>query len=229
MIFAQAMELAYAMNAEAVGLDVEGVLCNYYGNDPDPSVADRPVHDNERLAHRYASGRYLGALGLMTNNTNRTIPTADRGLVTQVAKNVGGGFTRMVHPNLIHTIPYVHKDMRMPDGSIMGKKPDGTQGTAMAQILDANPARMVLIDDQGVKNAGEAVKAGFKAIIVPDPIGERKLGRVDEHSVVMALRLIEPWIFTSLARRGRLSQEAYERIAGISIDQIAYFADHRTQ
>jgi hypothetical protein len=163
----------------------------------------------------------------MTNNTNTIIPTAGCGLVEQVAQNVGGLF-RTHDSGLLLSIPYVHKGMIMPDGSIMGKKPEGVQGSTMAATLDVNPAKMVL-DDQGVKNAGEAVKAGLRAIIVPHPVGEKKLGRVDEHTGVMAFRLLEPLVYASLARRGLFAQVAYQRAAGISLEQIAHFEDHRTR
>lgn len=215
----QAFTLARELGALGIGLDVEGVLRPYIGNEPTAADIPKYVHHNERVARRHIIGHGEIAYGLMTNNTNRRFPGYDYGLVDTVACTIG---------KYIGPLPFVHKNMNMPDGTVVQGKPSGHQGKVLAEMLKLDSTDMVLIDDQGVKNTGEAVKAGFKAIVVPDPIGfTNEKGRIIEHKGVMRFRKFEPLVYRSLAKRGNLAMGAYMFIADIELSQIADFVDHR--
>lgn len=215
-----AFDVARQLDADGIGLDVEGVLTSFIGNDPKESDLTRPLSPTEIVArHNISTWDHIGH-GLMTNNTNRHFPGSGIGLLDQVVARLRSGNVEL---------PFVHKGMILSDGTIVGAKPSGEQGLILSEMLDLNPANMVLIDDQGVKNAGEAVKAGFKAIIVPRPIGEKRLGVTIEHKGVMAFRVAEPMVYASLAKRGRLAEVAYRKVAGISLDQISDFVNHRAK
>ncbi len=215
-----ALRTAYALEAEAVALDVEGVLGNFVDNDPYEGMffdfeRAQGIHNLE-LAHTAIRANKNVAHGLATNNTNE--PDTQRewpGLVSVVSEKLDG-------------IPYVHKGMEI-GGLVLGKKPSGEQTTTLSEILEVAPQRMVLIDDQGVKNTGEAVKAGLMAIIVPDPIGLPCMNStgVVEHKWVGRARKYEPRIYSSLEREGRLARFAYQRLAGIDISDIGEFYDLR--
>lgn len=217
----QAIQVAIRLGATAIGFDIEGVLEPFRGNDPQAMPKFTGFHNNtENVAAARRSGELSIPVGLMTNNTNVHLPDRDAGLVDLVAGRLGG----------IDSVPYVHRGMLLPDGTIMGKKPTGVQGVELTKRLDSNPVKTVLIDDQGVKNFGEVVKAGFQALIVPDPIGfEDDRGRVIEHPGVMKLRLVEPLIYRSLKSRGpRVAAAlAYRAVAGVSISDIGHFEDLR--
>ena len=218
----QALEVAADLQAEAIGFDVEGVLEHFYGNDPKAMPAFDGLHPNTHMvASAVASNSLSVPVGLMTNSTNHLMPSQSLGLVDLVANCIGGSKA---------PIPYVHKQMELEDGTLMGKKPDGTQGIELARRMDVNPARTVLIDDQGVKNFGEVANAGMQAIIVPTPIGFLDAeGRVIEHSVVMRFRHFEPTVYASLASRGprMVARVAYRAIAGVPISNIREFHNLR--
>lgn len=215
----QAFVVARELGALGIGLDVEGVLRPYIGNEP--TVADIPKyeHHNEGVARRHIIGHREIAHGLMTNNTNKRFPGYDYGLVDTVACTIG---------KYIGPLPFVYKNMVMADGTRVLGKPAGHQGRLLAEMLELDSTDMVLIDDQGVKNTGEAVKAGFKAIVVPDPIGfTNEKGRIIEHKGVMRFRKFEPLVYRSLRTRGNIAMAAYKIASGIDLTQIAHFEDHR--
>lgn len=220
----QALDVAVELGAGALALDVEGVLEPFYGNDVDSMPSFGGLNPNtESVAMARASGALRLPLGLMTNNTNHCLPGQHGGLVDLVAARLGGDDG---------PIPYVHKGMKIPGDSVMGKKPDGTQGTELARMLGVDPSDMVLIDDQGVKNFGEASIAGMRAIIVPSPIGFIDIkGRVVEHPGVMRFRRFEPGVYADLASRRRfggfVARMAYRSIAGVPSSGIGFFEDRR--
>lgn len=217
--FETALSVAFDLEAEAVALDLEGVLGNYVGNEPYPGMvrdfmqgrgeinmllADDAIHNNQKIA-----------FGINTNNTNKPNPELERpGLVSIAADRLN--------------IPFVHKGMKI-GGAVLGKKPSGELTAVLCEVLHVSPERTVLIDDQGVKNTGEAVNAGLKAIIVPDPIGLPCEGGngVVEHKWVGRARRFEPAIYRSLERQGQLARFAYTRLAGIDISSIGGLYDHR--
>lgn len=218
-----AVKLAKDLGTEAIGFDVEGVLEPFYGNDPDKMPVFEGLHTNTRLVAGARNNRVLDMpIGLITNSTNHTLPGQNTGLVDLVADHIGGSGD---------PIPYVHRGMTLPDGTKMGKKPTGVQGVELARRLDANPAKTVLIDDQGVKNFGEVATAGMQAIIVPSPIGFLDArGRVIEHPGVMKFRSFEHMVYNSLASRGPgfFARAAYKTLAGVPISKIGDFEDLRT-
>lgn len=212
-----AFEVARQMGAEGYALDMEGILGNYVGNDPylrnfsDFMQGEGAV--NMELTQATIDSTPDAAFGIVTNNTNRPGTTGAR-LVTKVASELD--------------IPFAHKGM-MVDGIELRKKPSGDQSKHFCEVVGVDPEDTVLIDDQGVKNAGEAVKAGLGAIIVPDPIGLPREGskRVEEHNGVRRFRTVEPLIYSSLEKRGKIARLAYAKIAGVDIDLIGDFYDHR--
>lgn len=217
---ADALRTAVALEAEAVALDVEGVLGNFVGNEPYPNMTRDFLHgdgaQNFALAHRAIENNPNTCFGLATNNMNKQDTESDRpGLVTVASERLGG-------------LSYVHKGMKLGK-TVLGAKPSGEQTTALCESMEVAPARTVLIDDQGVKNAGEAVKAGLMAIIVPNPIGlpVKDSDRVVEHKWVSRARKYEPRIYESLEQQGRLARVAYKRLAGIDISSIGEFYDLR--
>ncbi len=216
---AAAYEVARQLDAEGYALDMEGILGNYVGNKPcDDETFEDFMHDQGEVNIAQTQDTILdspdAAFGIVTNNTNQG--EHGFGLVTQVAAMLG--------------IPYAHKGM-MVDGVELRKKPSGDQSKHFCETVDVNPRQTVLIDDQGVKNAGEAVQAGLGAIIVPDPIGLPREGskRVEEHTGVRRFRAVEPLIYRSLRNRGAIARVAYAKIAGVDIDLIGDFYDHRAK
>ncbi len=215
-----ALDVARGLEVEAVGLDMEGVLGNYVGNDPYSDAFDNFMHDqgeaNMALAHTAVHDGSELAFGIVTNNANRPgVSINPDGLVTRVAGILG--------------VPYVHKGMQ--DGSVtLQGKPSGDLSKRFCEIAGVRPEQAVLIDDQGVKNTGDAVRAGLKAIIVPDPIGlpSGRFGGVKEHIGVEFGRLLEPAIYSSLDRQGWLANIAYRRLAGIDPSLIGELYDHRS-
>ncbi|MEI7683286.1 MAG: hypothetical protein WCJ24_03245 [Candidatus Saccharibacteria bacterium] len=215
--FRSALNVANMLGAGAVAIDLEGVLGNYVGNEPYEHKLDDFLkgHGEINMGHAYDEIHEHTdvAFGIVTNNTN--IPNADgEGLVTKIADKL--------------EIPFVHKGMKV-GGVIMRSKPSGDTSTHFCKTSGSDPKDAVLIDDQGVKNAGEAVKAGLKAIIVPDPIGIPRghRGKVKEHNHVRRLRLLEPMIYRSFDRQGQIAKLVYRNIAGIDISSIGYLYDHR--
>jgi hypothetical protein len=218
--FESALGIAYVLEAGAVALDVEGVLGNYVGNEPYPGMLPDFFRGKGEYNVKLASAAILNnqdiAFGLATNNTNKPNTVVDSpGLVSLVAGKLEG-------------IPFVHKGMQI-GGVVLGSKPSGDQTKKLCEIVEVSPENTVLIDDQGVKNAGEAVKAGLKAIIVPHPIGLSRQGsdRVIEHTWVGRARRFEPLVYDSLEKQGRLARFAYHRLAGIDISSIGVLFDHR--
>lgn len=214
-----ALEVAQELDAEAVGLDMEGVLGNYVGNTPYKGSYEDFTHGQgrENMSHMAAVilDRPEVAFGVVTNNTNMPGANAEESglLVTRVAHTL--------------EIPFVHKGMRVRDVELRGK-PSGDLSEYFCKIVGVDPAHAVLVDDQGVKNTGDAVKAGMKAIIVPNPIGlPRADGKVEEHPWVRRSRILEPRIYASLERGGWMARVAYSRIAGIDPDLVGALHDHR--
>lgn len=217
----QALEVAETLGMEGIGLDLEGVLYPFIGNEPTKEDMSREVLDAELVAYRAIAAHRFGRWGIMTNNTNTRFPGYDYGLVEQAAARLSVANFR---------VPAFFKGMQMSDGTILRGKPSGDQGRAFVEQADLNPVRTALIDDQGVKNAGEAVRAGFGAIIVPRPVGEIKLsGKVIEHPGVMAFRHIEPLVYRSLRTRGNVAAAAYKMVANIELSEIADFVNLRNK
>jgi hypothetical protein len=213
---AAALDVARQLEAEAVGLDMEGVLGNYVGNEPyDGSFDDFMSGQGEAnmaLAHTQVHESDV-AFGIVTNNANKPDARNVRdGLVTRVAGILG--------------VPFVNKGMQVGETTLQGK-PSGDLSRRFCEEAGVDPRRAVLIDDQGVKNAGDAVHAGMRAIIVPDPIGlpSGRFGGVKEHMGVEFGRLLEPAIYRSLARQGWLANLAYQRLAGIDPRRIGELHD----
>lgn len=215
----QAFRVADSLGALGIGLDVEGVLTPYVGNNPVPYVLDNTARYYEVVANTHIRDNPDIPHGLMTNNTNVPYAGTTLGFVDYVAANVGKhyGGTK-----------FVHKNMQLANGTIVVGKPAGHQGKLLADMLDVPARDMVLIDDQGVKNTGEAVRAGFKAIIVPNPTGLKDShGRMIEHKGVMRFRKFEPAIYESLRKKGTVAMAAYKIVAKIDLNQIADFVNHR--
>ncbi len=219
--FSAALEVAQELEAEAVGLDMEGVLGNYVGNVPHSGSFEAFMLGQGEANMSLARGVILDRpdidFGIVTNNTNKLGTAIDaESLVTRVAG--------------ILEIPYVHKGMQIGDAALRGK-PSGELSRHFCELVDVYPEYAVLIDDQGVKNTGDAVKAGLQAIIVPYPIGLPREGhsRVEEHPWVRRGRRLEPRIYDSLERRGWIANVAYRRIAGIDTDLIGELHDHRSE
>jgi len=218
---AQAYKVAHDLEAQGIGLDVEGVLSPFYGNEHrEPGQTLWFDGGNIRLTQEHMNEFPEVRHGLMTNNTNSRFTESTEGLVDLVQ-----AFLQLDG----HSVPYVHKGMVLPDGHEVGKKPSGDQGRMLAEIFNIPAPDMVLIDDQGIKNTGEAVKAGFRAIIVPNPRGAiDSRGRVIEHPAVMRFRKYEPLVYRSLTKKGNLAMGAFKMIAGVDLSQIANFEDHRS-
>jgi len=214
-----AFNIAHDLGALGIGLDVEGVLTPYVGNNPTEddmrniSLGPFLINQTDSLVHKEVKR------GLMTNNENNRPPGFPLGFVRWVA----------IQASVQEKLPFVHKDMLLTDGTTVRKKPSGHQGILLSEMLEVDPKEMVLIDDQGVKNAGEAVKAGFKAIIVPNPTGHPDVkGRIIEHKGVMRLRPFERRIYASLEKNGNLAALAFGLLAGIELNQISDFVNHRS-
>lgn len=226
--FQRALEIAQELEPNAVALDAEGVLGNYVGNQPYEGMMDDFLQGEGRENMRRTGAAIVSssdvAFGIVTNNTNKPNPeTGEAGLVTSIAGS-------------LH-VPFAHKGMEV-GGIALKSKPSGQASIHFCTTVEVAPQRTVLIDDQGVKNTGEAVRAGLKAIVVPDPIGlpVRGLSRhiplldricVREHKGVMAGRIFEPWIYASLRRQGQLARIAYHQAAGIDSRSIGKLYDHR--
>ena len=217
--FSTALEIAYILGAEAVGLDMEGVLGNYVGNEPSSSCFRDFMHGQGAVNMSYALREIQShpevAFGIVTNNTN--IPNVDAevgGLVTRVARILG--------------VPLVHKGMQVGSVALRGK-PSGDLSKYFCQAVDVLPEHAVLIDDQGVKNTGDAVRAGLKAIIVPNPIGLSRKSQegVVEHHWVRRARKLEPRIYASLVTQRWLARTVYGCIAKIDPSLIGNLYDHR--
>lgn len=218
----EAYGVMHNLGAQAAGLDLEGMIGNYVGNDVYPGrLEDFRGGDataNIALTQTVVRNSPEVYFATMTNNTNEGDPDIEEpGIVTWSAETLG--------------IALIHKGMQAR-GVALGKKPKGDQGRHLSELSGVAPDKTVLIDDQGVKNAGEAVKAGFMAIIVPNPIGlplphRGMVGDVVEHNGVRRARTIEPLIYRSLARKGFLAMAAYDLIAKTNIDDIGRLYDHR--
>lgn len=214
-----ALEVAHSLDAQAVELDMEGVLGNYVGNEPyAASFSDfmrGQARQNMLLARVVIQDRQDVVFGIVTNNTNQPDVDSGEGLVTRVAD--------------ILDIPFVHKGMKV-GGVALRSKPSGELTGHFCELVEVSPTQTVLIDDQGVKNAGEAVKSGLKAIIVPDPIGlpRSRSGRVEEHAWVRRARRLEPSVYRSLEKQGLLAKIAYRKLAGIDSTSVGAFHDHRS-
>lgn len=215
-----ALTVARELGAKAVQFDLEGVLGNYVGNTLRDGIYDdflsgQGAH-NMLVAKMAIKASPFVAFGINTNNTNKPNEDFPEGLVSSVAGSLD--------------IPFAHKGMEV-DGIPLKPKPSGEIATHLCEEMDVAPEDTVLIDDQGVKNAGEAVNAGLKAIIVPRPIGLPH-GRGDsvvEHKWVRRGRRFEPGIYTSLETQGRLARIAYRRLAGIDVTQIGTLHNYRQQ
>ena len=215
-----AFEVARYLEARAVALDMEGTVGNYVGNEPYDGYFDDFVRgqarENMLLTEDEMWDRQDVAFGIVTNNTNKPAIDGEPGLVTRVA-------------DTLH-IPFVHKGMRVGGVALRGK-PSGELSGHFCELVDADPARTVLIDDQGgVRIAGEAVRAGLRAVIVPNPIGlpRRRGGGVEEHPWVRRARRFEQPILRSLGRQGLGAGIAYRIIAGIDPALIGELHDHRS-
>lgn len=151
--------------------------------------------------------------GIITNNTNESEGSSE-GLVTQVADHLD--------------ILKFYKGMQI-GGVALRAKPSGDQSAHFCEMVRVKPEHTVLIDDQGVKNTGEAVRSRLKAIIVPDPIGLPREGRrgVVEHKWVRRARVQEPRIYSSLQAQGLLARVAFNKLAKIDFNLIGSLIDHR--
>lgn len=218
----QAFKVAHDLEAVGIGMDMEGVLIPYIGNSPTiQDIESLPMDYMQKMFDEMAAHQET-QFGIMTNNINAIVPSMEFGVVDWVANSTAAAIKG-------RHLPYVHKDMRHHFNAYMSGKPSGEQGKFIAEVLGIKRKNMVLIDDQGVKNAGEAVKADFKAIIVPNPVGfHDDKGCIIEHWLVKYFRRFEPAVYTSLRKRGNLAAGAYKILAGIELSQIADFVDHRS-
>jgi len=215
----KAFRLAYDMQPEGVIQDLEGTIFPYIGNEPKQGEEVAILQANLLHAKTQIELHDTVAHSIATNNENNYFEKMRCGIVEWSA-----GFLCLQKGQVI---PYAHKGMLLEDGSVMGKKPSGEQSIHLVNIMQTKPENTILIDDQGVKNAGEAVRAGLGAIIVPNPIGLLDAnGRVIEHTWVQRFRKIEPAVYRSLAKKGNLAGLAYKMLAGIELSQISFF-DHR--
>jgi hypothetical protein len=218
--FQAALGVAEYLESEAVAFDMEGVLGNYVGNNRYPNRYPDFMHGDGYVNMRHASGFIKDhsevAFGIATNNTNLpNCETGQDGLVTCVADALD--------------ILALHKGLSV-GGTVLRAKPSGDQTSVFCEIVEVSPRRTVLIDDQGIKNAGEAVRADLKAIIVPHPIGlPREEGDgVIEHVWVQRARTLEPSIYASLKHHGPLARLAFRRLGKVEDPSRLRLHDWRT-
>lgn len=224
----QGLELAHSMGAKTRLIDLEGTLFPFVGNTPDPEHIEA-IMTAPNLAIMRADIIAHPNLQNAIETNNRNIPNPfpghpefDDGIVTWAGREL------VRESGLVIPIPVAYKGMVTPTGKLLREKPKGDQSRYNLEELEAEAEDTILMDDQGVKNAGEAIKAGLKAIIVPNPIGfVNGKGKVIENDWVMRFRNFEPAIYRSLEKRGNLAGFAYKFLAGVELSQISDFVDHR--